>query len=76
MELGPVLFGAHLATFSHLSAADRLGFWESWGTSSLLLRRQASVAFRKFFGLVFYDTPAVWPHIGYPGPSLYGMPQK
>lgn len=76
VELGPILFGDHLATFSHLSPADRLTYFRGWATSDLLLKRQASVAFRKFFGLVFYDKPVVWPHIGYPGPSYYGMPKK
>jgi hypothetical protein len=35
-----------------------------------VLRRQVSIAMRKFFNLVFFDRPEVWPYIGYPGPSL------
>lgn len=69
IELGPVIFDLKLHTFSHLSPKERLKHWEEWMTSRLLIRRQAALAFRKFFGLVFYDRPETWPHIGYPGPS-------
>ena len=70
VEYGPVLFDATPHTFSNLDAAARLTHWQSWFESDLLIRRQVAVAFRKFLCLVFYDRPEVWPHIGYPGPSL------
>jgi hypothetical protein len=70
VELGPVLFDGGTRTFSHLSDDERAAHWASWPVSGLLLRRQASAAFRKFFGLVYFDHPAVWPAIGYEGPSL------
>ncbi len=70
VEYGPLLFDHRLKTFSHLQPQEQLAHWMSWGQSDRLLRRQIWWGFAKFFGLVFYDTPAVWPHIGYPGPSL------
>lgn len=69
-ELGPMLFERRWTTFSKLSAEERLRHYEAWSSSDTLLRRQVAIAFRKFMALVFYDTPEVWPHIGYPGPSL------
>ncbi len=70
LELGPVIYDRRLATFSHLSEADRLAHFERWATSDSATRRQVAVAFRKFFSLVFYDSPEVWSHIGYDGPLL------
>lgn len=74
-EYGPLLFGHRLATFSNLSAAERLVEWRRWTNSDRLLQRQVALGFRKLMGMVFYDRPEVWPHIGYPGPSLWGMPK-
>ncbi len=74
LELGPVLFEGTLTTFSNLSAAAQEAHFQAWTVSDLLLRRQVAFAFRKFLSFVFYDTPQVWKHIGYPGPSLRGMP--
>jgi hypothetical protein len=68
LEYGPVLFDHRLKTFSALSVEDRLAHFERWMSSDNVVRRQASLAFRKFLSLVFYDQPAVWPQIGYPGP--------
>ena len=70
VELGPVLFDRRAVTFSRLPPAERLAHFQAWGESETLLRRQVALAFRKFMCLVFYDQPPVWPHIGYPGPSL------
>ena len=69
-EYGPLLYERRLTTFSALSPDERLRHFESWSTSVELVRRQVSLAFRKFFSLVFYDRPEVWPFIHYPGPSL------
>ncbi len=74
IEFGPVLFDRRLATFSNLSDDERLAHWRSWLVSDSLVRRQASVAFRKFLSIVFYDNDAVWTHIGYPGPALPPAP--
>jgi hypothetical protein len=74
VEYGPVLFERRLTTFSHLDEAARVEHWRSWCDSDVLLRRQIATAFRKFILLVGYDHPKVWPAIGYPGPSLWGMP--
>lgn len=74
IEFGPLIYERRFTTFSRLSPAGRLAYWESWGLSDDLLRRQVSVAMRKFFHLVFFDQPEVWPHIGYPGPSLSAPP--
>lgn len=68
LEFGPLLFDRRLTTFSNLPATDQLVHWQAWMQSDLLLRRQIALAFRKFMGLVFFDDPAVWPHLGYPGP--------
>lgn len=68
VEFGPVLFDLRTATFSHLSAEEQQAHWEGWGASDSLTRRKVFVAFRKFVMLVFYDDPAIWPRIGYPGP--------
>lgn len=70
LEYGPVLFEKKLVTFSNLSPAERSRHYQAWAESDVLLRRQVALAFRKFFSLVFYDHESVWPHIGYPGPSL------
>ena len=70
LELGPLLFERRLVTFSHLPPTERLAHFERWASSDSVLRRQVAVAFRKFLCLVFYDTPAVWPHIGYGGPPI------
>ena len=69
-ELGPLLFERRLTTFSALSPAERLRHYRAWAESDTLVRRQVAVGFRKFLALVFYDQAEVWPHIGYPGPSL------
>jgi len=74
VEFGPILFDRRLKTFSHLPPAEQLQHWLGWGQSDLLLRRQVWWGFAKFLGLVFYDRPEVWPHIGYPGPSLERLP--
>jgi len=70
LEYGPVLYDHRLTTFSHLTEDERLAHFESWAASDDLLRRQVAVAFRKFMSLVFYDTPEVWPSIGYEGPRF------
>jgi hypothetical protein len=71
IEFGPLVFDRQVSTFSRLDPEARLAHWKGWATSDSLLRRQVSVAMRKFFNLVFFDREAVWPFIGYPGPSLY-----
>ncbi|OGQ24032.1 MAG: hypothetical protein A2138_11340 [Deltaproteobacteria bacterium RBG_16_71_12] len=76
VEYGPVIFERRLTTFSHLAADERRRHWRGWMESDLAVRRQVSLAFRKFFHAVFFDDPAVWPQIGYPGPSLWGTPEE
>ena len=71
IEFGPLVFDHRISTFSRLDPEARMAHWKGWATSDSLLRRQVSVAMRKFFNLVFFDREAVWPFIGYPGPSLY-----
>lgn len=70
IEFGPLIFDARPTTFTRLDPEARLAHWNSWATSDVLLRRQVSIAMRKFFNLVFFDHEAVWPYIGYPGPSM------
>jgi hypothetical protein len=70
VELGPLVFERRLTTFSRLSREEQTDHWTSWMVSDRLLQRRAALAFRKFISLVFYDQPAVWPHIGYGGPDL------
>lgn len=74
LEFGPLAFDKKLTTFSRLDAAERSEHWNEWAVSDNLLRRQVSIAMRKFFNLVFFDREEVWPHIGYPGPSMKRMP--
>ncbi len=69
IELGPLFFEGRLRTFSRLSPEEGLAHFERWAAAGLL-RRQVAAAFRKFLSLVFYDTPGVWPHIGYDGPLV------
>ena len=69
IEFGPLLFDKKLTTFSRLEPADRAAHWKAWALSDSLVRRQVSIAMRKFFNLVYFDQESVWPHIGYPGPS-------
>ncbi len=70
IELGPLVFDKKLNTFSRLGVAERTEHWNGWATSDSLLRRQVSIAMRKFFNLVYFDHEQVWPYIGYPGPSM------
>ena len=70
VEFGPLVFDKKITTFSRLPVDERTEHWNSWGTSDRLLQRQVSIAMRKFFNLVYFDHEKVWPHIGYPGPSL------
>lgn len=70
VEFGPVLFDHRPVTFANLPPDEQLAHWMAWGRSDMQMRRQVWWGFARFFGLVFYDTAAVWPHIGYPGPSL------
>lgn len=70
IEFGPLVFDKSLTTFSRLGVAGRTAHWDGWAVSDSLLRRQVSIAMRKFFNLVYFDQEAVWPFIGYPGPSL------
>ncbi len=69
LEFGPLVFEGRLRTFSRLSPEERLAHFERWAEGGPL-RRQVATAFRKFLSLVFYDTRAVWPHIGYEGPFV------
>jgi hypothetical protein len=70
IEFGPLLFDRKLTTFSRLAPTARSKHWEGWAVSDNLLRRKVSIAMRKFFNLVYFDREEVWPHIGYPGPSM------
>ncbi len=70
IEFGPLVFDRRLTSFSRLDPPERAEHWEQWAVSDSLLRRQVSVAMRKFFNLVYFDHPEVWPYIGYPGPSM------
>jgi hypothetical protein len=70
IEFGPLVFDKSLTTFSRLDPESRAAHWQSWSVSGNVLRRQVSIAMRKFFNLVFFDHEIVWPHIGYPGPSI------
>jgi hypothetical protein len=70
IEFGPLVFDKKLTTFSRLDVGDRTTHWNEWPLSDNLLRRQVSIAMRKFFNLVYFDHEEVWPYIGYPGPSL------
>jgi hypothetical protein len=70
IEFGPLVFDKKLTTFSRLDVAERTAHWNEWALSDNLLRRQVSIATRKFFNLVYFDQEEVWPYIGYPGPSM------
>lgn len=70
VEFGPLVFDGRLTTFSRLAPAERADHWSQWAVSDNLLRRQVSIAMRKFLNLVYFDHEEVWPYIGYPGPSL------
>ena len=70
VEFGPVLFDHRAVTFSHLTPAEQLTHWTAWGQSDVQLRRQVWWGFARFFGLVYYDTPALWATMGHPGPSF------
>ncbi len=74
IEFGPLVFDKRLSGFSRLDPEERSAHWQSWGASDDLLRRQVSIAMRKFFNLVFFDHEEVWPSIGYGGPSLKRQP--
>ncbi len=74
VELGPLIFEGRFVTFPRLALEDRRAHWRGWMESDLAVRRQVSLAFRKFLHVVFFDDPRVWPQIGYPGPSLWGLP--
>lgn len=70
VELGPLIFERRAATFANLPAAEQLAHWASWGVAAAAFRREVFWSFSRFLGLTFYDQAAVWPHIGYAGPSF------
>jgi hypothetical protein len=74
IEFGPLAFDKKVTTFSRLDVEERTTHWNEWALSDNLLRRQVSVAMRKFFNLVYFDHEQVWPYIGYPGPSMKRTP--
>ena len=74
IEFGPLAFDKRVTTFSRLDVAERSKHWSEWGLSDNVLRRQVSIAMRKFFNLVYFDHQEVWPYIGYPGPSMKRVP--
>lgn len=73
VELAPLVLDGLGTTFSRLGPTERLDYWRTWPTSERLVQRQVSIAFRKFFNMVFYDHESVWPLIGYPGPSVWEL---
>lgn len=75
LEFGPVLFERSAVTFTNLDEPARLAHWTAWGTSELAVRREIYGSFAKFVGLAFYDQAAVWPSIGYAGPSYLRLGQ-
>lgn len=74
LEFSPVLYSRRFATFSNLPAEERLAIFKSWQEGTDDLRRAAATALRRFIFLVYYDTPAVWPRLGYEGPLFTGRP--
>jgi len=74
IEFGPLAFDKRVTTFSRLDVEERATHWNEWALSDNLLRRQVSIAMRKFFNLVYFDHEEVWPYIGYPGPSMKRTP--
>ncbi len=74
IEFGPLAFDKQVTTFSRLDVDERTEHWNDWALSDNLLRRQVSIAMRKFFNLVYFDHEEVWPYIGYPGPSMKRTP--
>jgi hypothetical protein len=74
IEFGPLAFDKRVTTFSRLGVEERTAHWNEWALSDNLLRRQVSIAMRKFFNLVYFDHEEVWPYIGYPGPSMKRTP--
>ena len=74
IEFGPLAFDKRVTTFSRLDVEERSAHWSEWALSDNLLRRQVSIAMRKFFNLVYFDHEEVWPYIGYPGPSMKRTP--
>lgn len=69
LEFGPVVFDFRFSTFSNLPEDERLAHFRSWMSSGSLTRRKVATALRKFLFLVFFDQPAVWPHVGWGGPN-------
>lgn len=76
VEAGPVLFDRGTTTFSHLDDAARLRHWQTWGSSENAMRREVFGSLSRFLGMAFYDQPAVWPAIGYQGPSYGRLGRK
>ncbi len=75
VEFGPLIYDHALVTFSNLDAEAQQVHWQSWLYTEDDTRRQIAVALKKFLMLVFFDLPEVWESIGYPGPSLFGVPK-
>ena len=70
VEVAPLIWDGHGTTFSRMSDEERAKYWATWPLSDRLEQRQVSLGFRKFVNMLFYDSPEVWEHIGYRGPSL------
>lgn len=69
LEYGPLIYERRLVTFSNLAPPEQAAHWEAWNYSDNLTRRQVAFAFRGFLSMMFFDEPAVWTEVKYPGPK-------
>lgn len=60
--------------FSALPPEERLGVLEALQASRVGVLRQVAQGLGRAVNFVFYNEPAVWPHIGYDGPLVGGPP--
>ena len=66
--LAGFLFGARTRPFTRLDGAEQDRVLAEWRDSRLAVRRTGYAALRTLVLAGYYQSPSVWPAVGYPGP--------
>jgi hypothetical protein len=66
--LAGFLFGGRTRPFTRLDGAEQDRVLEEWRDSGIALRRTGYAALRTLLMAAYYQSPLVWPAVGYGGP--------
>jgi hypothetical protein len=66
--LAGFLFGGRTRPFTRLDGADQDAVLAEWRDSGIALRRTGYAALRTLVIAAYYQSPTVWPSLGYDGP--------